>query len=481
MNTGPRRRTVLTAGAASALAASAGLLGATPARARFGGPAALPLGFAPNIVFVLTDDGPINSYGLVENAFPVVGQRYRGHWLSYPNASCNDPLCAPGRAATLSGLVSQHHGVIDNQTGVNLNLGATWVEALHRAGYRCGGYGKLINGFGDEGFPGVVPPGFDDFHMLVGNPGYFDYDLNNNGVVRHYGKKDNNLPGTHYLTDVNRYQILKFISETHRANPDQPWAVYWAPNAPHKDGGGNVTGPLPPDRYDETTVTLTDPPNFNAGPQAQMPWLADAQAREPLDVDATHTEHTLAMQALMAVNEGLQAIIDRVDSLGLLDRTVFVVTTDNGHIYGAHGLQDKGTAFEESLNLLLRVRYPGAPDGETRPQAVSNIDIAPFMCELAGATMAGAVDGQSFVATLLDPSAPFREAAPICHAKDGPGTPAFDGLRFPDRKVIKGRKPGHAKGQAWMHNLLTDPYELNALPPSSADLAKLKRMLDGFS
>jgi hypothetical protein len=55
----------------------------------------LPMGFAPNIVFVLTDDGPRNSYGVPEGAFTVVGDRYKGHWLGYPNASCNEPVCAP--------------------------------------------------------------------------------------------------------------------------------------------------------------------------------------------------------------------------------------------------------------------------------------------------------------------------------------------------------------------------------------------------
>ena len=107
---GPRRRAVLAGGVAGTLAAALGIgtaaqarRGASSAKARHGAaPAkALPLGFAPNIVFLLTVDGPRNSYGIAENAFPVVANRYMGHWLSYPNGSCNDPMCAPGRASTL--------------------------------------------------------------------------------------------------------------------------------------------------------------------------------------------------------------------------------------------------------------------------------------------------------------------------------------------------------------------------------------------
>jgi arylsulfatase A-like enzyme len=464
----PRRRAVL----ASTLAAAIGL----PATGR--AQQALPLGFAPNIVFLMTDDGPRDSYDAAAKGMPVLSQRYLGHWLSYPNASCNDPLCAPGRAATLSGLVSQHHGVLDNQTGQHLRLDRTWLAALQQAGYLCGGYGKLINGWGvDFGSTTQIPPGFDDFHMLVSDPGYFNYVLNDNGTPTTYGQKDTNAPGTDYLTDVSRIQILDFITQTHRDQAARPWAVYWAPNAPHRDAG---TGPLPAARYGNAPVVVVDPPHFNSGAQAQMPWLGKAQKKYPLDVQAIHKEHTAALRALLAVNEGLKAIMDLLSRLGILEQTVIVVATDNSHMYGAYGLQDKGTSFEDALNYLLRIRYPGAPDGEQRLQAVSNIDIAPFLCELAGATMPGQVDGQSFVASLLNAKAPFREAAPICHAKDGPGTPTFDGLRFADRKLAVGRAKGSADGEQWAHNLLTDPWELRAVAPSAKDLKKLQKVLDSF-
>jgi N-acetylglucosamine-6-sulfatase len=323
----------------------------------------------------------------------------------------------------------------------------------------------------------VVPPGFDDFHMLVSSPGYIDYDLNDNGTVTHHGNKDTNGPDTDYSTDLSRFQILDFIDKNAKTDRHRPWAVYWAPNAPHRDGGDTA---MPPARYLDAEVPMTDPPNFNTGPQAQLPWLQVAQKKQRLDVPGIHREHLFAMRALKAVDEGLRAIMDRLDALGLLDRTVIVIGTDNSHNFGAYGLQDKGTAFEDALNYLLRIRFPGAPDGAERLQAVSNIDIAPFLCELAGARMPSKVDGVSFVSSLLDGSAPFREAAPLSHPSDSFNTPSFDGLRFPDRKVIVGRKGGHASGQVWMHNMIADPWELNGLPPTQEDLDKVQAMLDSF-
>lgn len=475
---GPRRRELLAGGLAAA--AAFGAAGPAAARRLADAPArALPLGVQPNILFVLTDDGPRNSYGEMENAFPVVSKRYKGNWLSYPNASCNDPLCAPGRTSTLTGLVSQHHHVIDDHTGYKLRLHKTWLAALQSAGYVCGGYGKLMNGWGvDFGSPTEVPPGFDDFHMLVSNPAYFHYTLNDNGLLTKHAGWDTNDRDTDYLTDVSRFQILDFIRSNAKQRPRQPWAIYWAPNAPHRDFVG--AAPRPPARYADADVRMTDAPNFNAGPQEQLPWLKVAQRHFPLDKKQVRHEHLQAMRTIMAIDEGLREIMDLIDDLGILERTVIIVATDNCHNYGAYGLQDKGTSFEDALNFLLRIRYPGAPDGEQRLQAVSNIDIAPFVCELCGALMPDKVDGVSFVGTLMDGSFAFREAAPICHAKDGLGTPSFDGLRFPDRKVIVGRPHGAADHQQWAHYLMPDPWELQGMPPTQSDLDKLQAMLDSF-
>lgn len=472
------------------------LLGQAAAGAAFAGAPMLlkaaPLSSRPNILFVLLDDAPRNAYGVQENAFPVISGNYLGSWLSYPAASCNSPLCAPGRAGTLSGLVSQHHGVADNHTGYNLDLGGTWMEALQRAGYRCGGYGKLINGFGVDPQPAglppfpywasqtLVPPGFDDFHMLVSEPGYFGYTLNDNGVPTTHGSIDTNQPGTDYSVDVSRQQILAFIEQAPAGPKRVPWAVYWAPNAPHRDRG---TVPTPPARYAARQVSLSTQPNFNAptGPQTEMPWL---QAFRPLpmtpeEIASTRNEHTQAMRALMSVNEGLKLLMDTLKARGELDSTVIVVATDNSHIYGAWGLQDKGTSFEDSLNLMLRIRYPGVASG-SRPQAVSNIDLAPTLCQLAGARMRGRVDGVSFVATLKNARAKFRDAAPFGCTKDGPGNPAMDGLRFADRKLTRGAEGGSAAGQAWAHDLVSDPWELASRVPSAADLSELDRVLRSF-
>lgn len=442
----------------------------------------------PNFLVLVMDDVPTDGYNSTPGAMTVVSSRYKGGWLNYKNASCNDPLCGPGRAAILSGLTGHNHNCTTNGNCYNLDFDSTWILALHNAGYVCGGYGKLINGFGVNPQPlgvppfpywnstTIVPPGFDDFHMVVSAPGYLKYTLNDNGVPTYYGDLDTNAPGTNYSTDVSRYQILDFLAQR-ALQPNTPWVVYWAPNAPHQDSGD---GPIPAARYRNAPVTLVDSPTFNAPSSAQrhMPWL-QKERPNPMtqqEIDDTHAEHTLAMRSLMAVDESLRTLMDRLDAMGQLDQTVIMLMTDNGHMYGSWGLQDKGTSFEDALNLQLRIRMPGVANG-IRTQAVSNIDIAALCCELAGATMPKAMDGESFAASLTAPLAPFRPAAVYSHWQDKQHTPSMDGLRYPGRKITRGRSDGSAAGQAWAHNLMTDPWELKSIKPTDADLAELERRL----
>ena len=75
---------------------------------------------------------------------------------------------------------------------------------LHAAGYRTGLFGKYLNGYKNTT---NSPPGWDRWFAHVGAPHYFDYDVNDQGTIRHFGTKDSD-----YETDV----IAGQTNELHR-------------------------------------------------------------------------------------------------------------------------------------------------------------------------------------------------------------------------------------------------------------------------
>ncbi len=79
-------------------------------------------------------------------------------------------------------------------------------------------------------------------------------------------------------------------------------------------------------------------------------------------------------------------ILDKLDELGLTEKTVVLFTTDHGHVYGQHGLIKKGSfMYEDLVRVPMVVSCPGSiPQGERFQALQSLIDIAPTFLSFAG-------------------------------------------------------------------------------------------------
>lgn len=433
-------------------------------------PRALPLGFQPNILVINSDDAPLNWYA----GMPLWTSNWASSFLDFrANGSCNTPLCLPGRAATLTGLRIEQHRGWDNGSGANLNLAQTFLMACQRAGYRTGAVGKWINGFGEGGASGfgtqTRQPGLSWQRIMWGAPDYFDYDiLDETGALTHYG-----LPASeggsdaNYATDVERANVLSFIG----SDDPRPWCLYWAPKAPHKDGGG-AGGPTPAPRHAATPITLVQSPSFGLSPAAygNPPWLIES-AETPWNsttIAAVTAEHVEAMRTLLALDEAIHDVLTALQAAGKLASTAVFEKTDNAHAYGEMRQTDKGTPHRSASSMLLQVRIPGIAGG-TRSHAVSDIDIAPTICELAGAVMPRSPDGMSMLRACQSPSGAHRKAAPM-------GSPIKDSPTFraywddTGRVVHQGLPGGKGSGQvgSW-----ADVDHTTNVPPTAAQLASL--------
>ena len=91
-----------------------------------------------------------------------------------------------------------------------------------------------------------------------------------------------------------------------------------------------------------------------------------------------------------------------------IGRTWIFFVTDNGFQHGEHYLDEKLWPYEESTRTPFVVRGPGIPADTTNGHLVSQVDLLPTICEIAGADASG-VDGRSILPILRDPRAPFRE------------------------------------------------------------------------
>ncbi len=190
---------------------------------------------------------------------------------------------------------------------------------------------------------------------------------------------------------------------------------------------------------------------------------------------------------LLAVDRGIGEVLAALEAKGVLDQTVFVVTSDQGFFYGEFGLaQERRLAYEPSTHIPLIVRYPGVVPAASSPNALaSNVDMAPTMLELAGAPVPASMDGRSLMRALRNEPAVIRDEMLIEYYSDTE-FPRLKGMGYKAVRTDRYKyiRYNELSGMDELYDLQADPHELHNLLPDAAppgvreDLsARLDRML----
>ena len=132
---------------------------------------------------------------------------------------------------------------------------------------------------------------------------------------------------------------------------------------------------------------------------------ADA-AQEPL----ADSELDLAVElydAGIAYTDAMIArVLRRLEHLGIDRRTVVVLTSDHGELFGEHGVFNHVSLYEENLLVPLIIADPRRAHARRIPDQVRLVDLAPTILELAGEPAPIGIDGVSLVPLLDGGTAP---------------------------------------------------------------------------
>ena len=90
------------------------------------------------------------------------------------------------------------------------------------------------------------------------------------------------------------------------------------------------------------------------------------------DAELNHIRSLYAGELTM-VDKWFGRMIDKLETLGLLDETMIVVTTDHGHLFGEHGMMGKpwsgmadGNLYQELVHIPLMIFHPQQVAPNTR-------------------------------------------------------------------------------------------------------------------
>ncbi|GAA0210947.1 hypothetical protein GCM10009081_26840 [Brevundimonas nasdae] len=354
-----------------------------------------------NMVFVLVDDLRFDAMGFLTPGLQTPNIDYLAQNGTYfPNAVVTSSLCSPSRATILTGQTARNHRVIDNNHSSEEGL-IFFPQYLQQAGYQTAFFGKWHMG-NDTDAPRA---GFDRWVSFKGQGTYFATDMLSPAQVAAGQRQTLNVDGQSvsrqgYITDELTDYAMDWLERGR--DPSKPFFLYLSHKAVHSDA-------VPPERYahqyDDLDIQLpasmADTPDNNRGKPvwvrnqrnswhgADFPYHTDRDLREQVrDIYRT----------LTPVDDSLGRILTYLRANGLEDTTMVVFYSDNGFLFGDHGLIDKRNAYQPSVRVPMVVYAPGrVPAGAVNSAVVRNLDLAPTFLEAAGVAEPTQMEGKSFL------------------------------------------------------------------------------------
>lgn len=424
-----------------AMACVAGLAVAVSAPSE---PAAADGAERPNVIVITVDDVRVDDMWVMEKTRALL------QGTSFTNSFVSTSLCCPSRAAFLSGQYATNNRVPNNKSYGKFDHKNTVAKWLEDSGYYTSLLGKYLNGYNCKK---PQPIGWTDWQAFCAKV-YLQYGftVKDNGTNVVYPKADDSMN----QSDVLARRAVETIDEA--VAQDKPFFMWITPTAAHTGSGKRF-----PARHANALKSWKMPqgPSFNEADVSDKPeWMRNLAPLTNKKIKALEKKARIRLKTLLAVDDMVETIVNKLDSAGLQDDTVVMFTSDNGFMLGEHRiLAGKEVELEESLRVPLLVSGPGVPVADN-PTPVMNVDHAATIAELAGVTPGRVLDGKSWWPAVTNPGDARRA---ILHAgpfkkgnnSDGPKHPDFTGLRAGRFAYFE-----LGTGEKELYNLQTDPYQL---------------------
>jgi arylsulfatase A-like enzyme len=381
----------------------------------------------PNIVLIVVDTLRADRLGVYGNArglTPFLDQ-LAARGTRFAHAYAPSSWTCPSVASLFTSRFASQHGVFSFEASLSDNE-VTFAERLAARGYDSAGFTANFRVAKSLGYA----QGFANW--------------------REYGTGDTiKEPGATLRTD----SLAWLASRPASPQPVLLYLQYMECHAPY----------VPPEPFLSRFARPASP----AVRAAANDFMIDMRFKELTDRDVALLE-SLYDAETAALDDELRLLFEGLERLGVLRNAVVIVTADHGEEFREHEFLGHGlTLFEPAIRVPLIVLAPWIQGGTVVDDAVSLVDLAPTILELAGAPPEPRFMGRSLVP--LFPAAAAAGAARPSQAPVRPSTilseiqPTDDPydlhvhraayLRWPQKLIVP------RIGSPQLFNVIDDPQE----------------------
>lgn len=434
----------------------------------------------PNIVMIMADQMAFDVIGALGH--PVVKtpniDRLVQSGVSFENAYCNSPICAPSRASFVSGKFISNIGVYDNGSELSADT-PTFLHHLRRAGYETVLSGKMhfvgpdqLHGFEHRLTRDIHTAGFDltpDWSKGVyHNTGTGVKRLKNPGVM----EINNNLDYDEKVLHRTLEQIRTFKrKKEEEKRPFFLCASFFHPHDPF-----HITEEYW-NMYEDLVIPMPEIPRENV--ENMHPFNQWIQTHHEVDIcDLSEDEIRRNRRAYYGMvtyfDQKVGQIVDELDRLDMKENTIIVVTSDHGEMLGEHGMWFKRTFYDQATKVPLIISCPKRfPAGKKVSEVVSLVDLAATFMVLGDVPdrdkWIHEMDGDHLESLLVGKDDDWKDEVICEYYGEGPIQPLIM-LRSGRYKFVYVHEE-----KPLLFDLVNDPHERNNLADSAEHQAIVKK------
>ncbi|NNC23054.1 choline-sulfatase [Salinisphaera sp. USBA-960] len=359
----------------------------------------------PNVLVLMADqvNGTLFGDGPADFLHTPNLRRLAERSVRFTNAYTASPLCAPARAAFMSGQMPSRTGVYDNAAEFPSSV-PTWAHHLRRAGYHTALSGKMhfvgpdqLHGFEERLTTDVYPADFGwtpDYRK----PGErIDWWYHNLGSVTGAGVAE--ISNQMEYDDEVAFNAEQKLYDLSRGHDERPWCLCASFTHPHDP---YVARRKYWDLYND--CEHLEPregaiPFDELDPHSQRIFEANDYTKFDIQPEDVRRARQGYFANISYIDDKVGGILDVLERTRMADNTIVLFVSDHGDMIGEKGLWFKMSQYEGSSRVPLMVSAPDLPAGRVDEPACT-VDVNPTLADLTGIDLGEIkpwTDGQSLL------------------------------------------------------------------------------------